>query len=1159
MKRRIQSLERFTLLVLLVLGFSSILRAERITNYDYAGTYVDRFNSSPSFRLTNGGKSGSIISFTIFSGKLIMRNFDSNSSSVGRPIIGNVVDVDKNISEFTPLNLGDVIGESSSWVPSAGYPDFPIVTSSTNTNLHGADTYIGFEIHDYLEYIGDGNYDRVDTLYAYAHLQVSADGSSFIIQEIVYESEVLTALTIQESNPILSYGNGKEFHESVYDNGMIADSIEIKLIYDSFDEIKTLEENTDYYVVDLPDGLTPRIEVRSSDRAVLFLDGIASNNLTTDVTDFNLVFYSDAFSSGDVNAIIGYDVIIDLFYKEHSIVNSELTEPIKIYSGNNQEVYFGITNNSPGLRGFETLFFEYTDDKLQISTFGVNTSLVDDQDYHLNQYAEDVKLDQTINWISTTNRNEFDDTWGGRTGFIGIQLKDLSNNLFNGWVKVKVNQSLDTLEILDWAYIDKPESRIFTGQITIEKVTSLSVRSENDVVNTSVGNTIQLFADVMPINANDNSVSWSIVSGDSYGSIDENGLFTALETGSVQVQAVSNDGSRVTNTFDILVKNVVQTISLSTPNAETSVEVGESIQINSTVFPADAVNTTVTWSIVSGANYATLSGAGLLTGTASGTVELRATANDGSNVMGDLSIEIIQVVQSISIATPNAETSINVGESIQIAAAILPADASDNTVTWSVVSGSNYATLSDEGVLTATALGVVELRATANDGSNVMGDLTIEIIQVVQSISIATPNAETSINVGESIQIAAAILPADASDNTVTWSVVSGSNYATLSDAGLLTGTASGTVELRATANDGSNVMGDLSIEIIQVVQSISIATPNAETSINVGESIQIAAAILPADASDNSVVWSIVSGSNYATLSDAGLLTGTASGTVELRATANDGSNVMGDLSIEIIQVVQSISVATPNAETSINVGESIQIAAAILPADASDNSVVWSIVSGSNYATLSDAGLLTGTASGTVELRATANDGSNVMGDISLNVLQLVETITLTHNGAGLDLVIGDVLQLSAEVLPTDASNNEVTWSIESGSNYATLSNDGTLTATASGTVLVRAIANDGSTVMNELTFTISTPAGVHSTLANDIEVYPNPFQANLTIRSKEDAVIQIIDVVGKSVKYLKTATEFQVNTTEFENGVYFISISTKEGQTIQKIIKK
>jgi hypothetical protein len=84
---------------------------------------------------------------------------------------------------------------------------------------------------------------------------------------------------------------------------------------------------------------------------------------------------------------------------------------------------------------------------------------------------------------------------------------------------------------------------------------------------------------------------------------------------------------------------------------------------------------------------------------------------------------------------------------------------------------------------------------------------------------------------------------------------------------------------------------------------------------------------------------------------------------------------------------------------------------------------------------------------------------------------------------------------IQLGVTVLPDDATNKTITWSIKEGSVTATLTNDGLLTASGldngNGNVTVVATANDGSEITDEAEITISNQTlgeGYKVLLVND-----------------------------------------------------------------------
>lgn len=156
---------------------------------------------------------------------------------------------------------------------------------------------------------------------------------------------------------------------------------------------------------------------------------------------------------------------------------------------------------------------------------------------------------------------------------------------------------------------------------------------------------------------------------------------------------------------------------------------------------------------------------------------------------------------------------------------------------------------------------------------------------------------------------------------------------------------------------------------------------------------------------------------------------------------------------------------------------GGSSQLTAIVSPENATNTEVNWE-VSNTDIATISSSGLLTAIDDGIVTVKATATDGSGVFGsksfDISgVHVVEptiLVEEIIIT----GSNVTEGEKQQLQVEVLPSNALNKAVKWSV-SDENIAEVSNQGMLTPLSDGELIVIAEATDGSGVRGELTLIV------------------------------------------------------------------------------------
>ena len=399
-----------------------------------------------------------------------------------------------------------------------------------------------------------------------------------------------------------------------------------------------------------------------------------------------------------------------------------------------------------------------------------------------------------------------------------------------------------------------------------------------------------------------------------------------------------------------------------------------------------------------GTGQATINSTGLVTAVANGTVTARATANDGSGVSGTLVITIsnqVIPVTGITVTGAGGATLItSIGGTLQLSAAVLPSNATNQTVTWSVSNGTGQATINSTGLVTAIANGTVTARATANDGSGVSGTLVITIsnqVIPVTGITVTGAGGATTITTDNgTLQLSAAVLPSNATNQTVTWSVTNGTGQATINSTGLVTAVANGTVTARATANDGSGVSGTLVITIsnqVIPVTGITVTGAGGATTITTDNgTLQLSAAVLPSNATNQTVTWTVTNGTGQATINSTGLVTAVANGTVTARATANDGSNGYGTLTITIsatVISVSSITVTGAGGATTINTGGTLQLSAGVLPSNATNQTVTWSVSNGTGQATINSTGLVTAVANGTVTARATANDGSGVYRD--------------------------------------------------------------------------------------------------------------------------------------------------------------------------------
>lgn len=139
--------------------------------------------------------------------------------------------------------------------------------------------------------------------------------------------------------------------------------------------------------------------------------------------------------------------------------------------------------------------------------------------------------------------------------------------------------------------------------------------------------------------------------------------------------------------------------------------IGGTVQLTATVAPADATNKKVSWFSDDKA-VATVDENGKVTAVGSGTAKITVTTTDGAKA-AECTVTVNVPVTGVKVSAENDITEIKEGESVQFSVAVAPDTATDKSVTWSISEGTEFATISAEGLLTSTAAGTVKVTATS--------------------------------------------------------------------------------------------------------------------------------------------------------------------------------------------------------------------------------------------------------------------------------------------------------------------------------------------------------------------------------------------------------------------------------------------------------------
>ena len=211
------------------------------------------------------------------------------------------------------------------------------------------------------------------------------------------------------------------------------------------------------------------------------------------------------------------------------------------------------------------------------------------------------------------------------------------------------------------------------------------------------------------------------------------------------------------------------------------------------------------------------------------------------------------------------------------------------------------ATVSQEGKVSAIAVGSAVVTVSSTDGSARKHSVTIKVIDKIEFITdIALTSGSQEIFQGETLAITATVAPANATYKTIKWTS-SNSSVATVSQSGLVTGVAKGNVVITAASTDGSGKSKTIALTVKEVIPitDVAISTVASET-LAIGEQFPIAVVLTPANATAQSLVWSS-NNEAVASVSAGGVITAISDGQATISVAAKNNSNIRASITVVV------------------------------------------------------------------------------------------------------------------------------------------------------------------------------------------------------------------------------------------------------------------
>lgn len=621
------------------------------------------------------------------------------------------------------------------------------------------------------------------------------------------------------------------------------------------------------------------------------------------------------------------------------------------------------------------------------------------------------------------------------------------------------------------------------------------------------GESASLKATIFPENASDKSLKWgssdvSVATVDAYGNVKAEG------NGEATVFVSSSDGG-FTAYCNVKVGTSVTGISLD-PREFTLETIGSSFTIKPVISPEDASDLGVVWESAD-TKVVSVASDGTVTAIGPGTTTVTATTNDGS-FTSNCVVSVKSPAQHVSLD----KTSLKLleGESGKLTATVYPLNSTQKTLTW-VSDHPDVASVDNEGNVTARKAGAATV--TVKVAEKVTAVCKVTVISRVTGISMSETTVE--LKPGEKHQLEATVLPQNASNAEVTW-YSDKESVAKVSQSGLVSAVSTGEATIHVVTSDGGK-MATCLVKVGTPVKGITLSI--SSKTLYVGDpSLDISATLTPANATDKSLEWSS-SDPEVASIAPGAALHAVIKplkpGKTTITATTKDGGFTA---SCEVTVKRHVSGVSLNKASLTLYVGETESLAATVAPEDASDKSVVWS--SGNSAVASVSNGKVTANKPGSAVIKVVTNDLSKEAA-CTVTVKRHAESVELSQKE--IKLYLGENRSLTATVLPSDASDKNVTWS-SSNPNVATVSTAGNVVSKSVGTTVITVKTADGGhqaschvTVLEPVVYATSltiTPQALNMNIGESasltLQMLPSNANEKLVWESDNESVARVVN---------------------------------------------
>ncbi len=264
--------------------------------------------------------------------------------------------------------------------------------------------------------------------------------------------------------------------------------------------------------------------------------------------------------------------------------------------------------------------------------------------------------------------------------------------------------------------------------------------------------------------------------------------------------------------------------------------------------------------------------------------------------------------------------------------------------------------------------------------------------------------------------------PTDIVNKGLSWKLEGSAYFASITDAGVFSATATGDYVVVATSVLDENIQAKCTVNVSLPVPA-SIELGATEHEMNIGDTWTLTAAVKP-DGTEKKALFAS-DNTGVATVNKNGVITAIAEGTAVITVSAEDYPDVKNTCTISVVKrTVESIAFASE--EVSLNLGSTLQLNPTVTPAAAASEYTISYVSNDEGVATVDENGKVTSVAVGDAVITATISDKS---ADITIHVVAPAMFAKVTDPS---DLAAKDTIILalkSANIIAGPRNNKQLT----------------------------------------------------------------------------------------------------------------------------------